>query len=235
MSLAAAAPALRLDRPRLHAGPQRHPRRGPGRPARHRTAATPAAETSTEAACCARPGRRRSGSRRPRSSRASVRQRDPRHGRPHHLPALDHRGVHLPPGDLPARRPRPACDEHPATRSCPSSCASARPTTRTTASPTSRRDSEPTRSRSSTPARSPTRSSRRTRTGAWPTASSTSGPRLPDQAVLRRLPALRPEQGEGVGRPLRRRPPRLHARRLPGRRPQRRSHQPGLGPGAGPA
>ena len=48
-------------------------------------------------------------------------------------------------------------------------------------------------------------------------------PELPDPAVLRRLPALRPEQGEGVGRHLRRGPPRLHVRRLPGRRRQRDS------------
>ena len=50
--------------------------------------------------------------------------------------------------------------------------------------------------------------------------------RLPDPGVLRRLPALRAEQGEGVGRHLRLEPPRLHLRRLPGRRPERDAGEP---------
>ena len=41
-------------------------------------------------------------------------------------------------------------------------------------------------------------------------------PRLPGAGLLRRLSALRPEQGEGVGRHLRGRSPSLQQRRLPG-------------------
>ena len=52
------------------------------------------------------------------------------------------------------------------------------------------------------------------------------GSRLPRAGVLRRLPALRPEQAQGVGRPLRRAGRCLRVRRLPGRRTRRRAGRP---------
>ena len=174
---------------------------------RRPTAATPARCSSTASPCPAP-----SPDRHPEAvdHRRALRQRQDRHParhRAHDLPAVDR------PDAIACLEPRPVRDR---TRS-------ARRTISDTAAGVHQRPlgllperllhqhrhaTRATGSRSSTPARSPTRCSRRSRTGGCQPARSVV-PGLPDPAVLRRLPALRPEQGEGVGRHLRRRPPRL--------------------------
>ena len=157
-----------------------------------------------------------------------VRQRQDRHPagqRARHLPGR--RSTRPSPAcSRPTRyETNPLCATHDRRTRCPRSSPIARPTTRTTASRGSRRDPDyrmPVFNAATftDPLFTPVENRR------MANRLLSDRARVPDPAVLRRLPALRPEQGQGVGRHLRRRPPRVPLLRLPGRRRERDSRRP---------
>ena len=130
---------------------------------------------------------------------------DPTGNEPHDLPPKIDNAITCLEGSYPPEQ-NPACAAT-SRPCCPNSCASARPTTR---APSSRRSptTRPIGTRSSTPPASPTPLPA-LREPPDAEQAAQRRPRLPDPGLPRRLPALRPEQGQGVGRhlPIRQRPP----------------------------